>query len=540
MNQTLVVDYTSNPGTLDLVETVEVAAYGIFQNIQQPLVYYNNSQLTIVPVLATNYSIGSDGTEMTFTTRQGITFSNGDPFNAYCVWYTYYRAALMNGPGTYEYSVGLDLSGVTADQLNQFNSSLNIPPASLLPVITNSSHAVWVPNPNEIHFRLVAPYPDLLGIMTNAVVVDPRANSLHGGVVVNQPNSWANLNPIGTGPFVLKSWIQGSSVTLEANPTYWGGPGHGVFPKPSLSTVVIRFVTSGTTREEDIRTGAAQVVAVDSTRVAAINGTEGVVIPHFGVSNTYYIIPLDVKRYPLNITRVREAVVHAINWDEINRIVYSELLFPSAGAVPYGILGYNSSLKPYSYDPALASSLLAEAGFPNGRGLPTLSFYYATDYSESYQLAQVVQANLAAVGINVVLKGLANSQLVSLNYSTPPDSPDYPMLQWEIYNWFPLPSVYAEPLFSGNPNVGFENYGAYNNTEVTNLLLQARTELNTTRRAQLYMEASNIIYNDYAVYFVGNVKDYFVQQFFVFRDNVHGYYYNSAFAQLDFSTMYLS
>jgi peptide/nickel transport system substrate-binding protein len=525
---------------LDLVETIDVPAYGIFQNIQQPLVYYNNSQLTVVPVLATNYSISSDGMEMTFNTRPGITFSNGDPFNAYCVWYTYYRAALMNGPGTYEYSVGLDLSGVTADQLNQFNSTSNMPPASLLPVITNSSNAIWVPNPNEIHFRLVAPYPDLLGIMTNAVVVDPSAISLHGGVVVNQPNSWANLNPIGTGPFVLTSWIQGSSITLQANPTYWGGPGHGVFPQPKLSKVVIRFVTSGTTREEDIRTGAAQVVAIDSTRISVINGTQGVVLPHFGVSNTYAMIPLDVQQYPLNITQVREAVVHAIDFDEINRIVYSGQLFPTAGSVPYGIVGYNSSLKPYSYDPALASNLLAQAGFPNGTGLPSLSFYYATDYPESYQLAQVVQANLAAVGIHVALKGLANSQLASLDYSTSPSSPDHPALQWLTYTWFPLPSVYAEPLFSGDPNVGFNNFGGYNNTQVTNLLYQARTELDTTRRAQLYMEASNIIYNDYAFYFEGNVKNLFVEQFFAFRDNVHGYYYNSAFAQLDFSTIYLS
>jgi len=538
VNQTLIVDYTSSPGSLDPATDVEIAGYGIIGNIMQSLVYYNNSNSNqIVPVLASNYTISSDGKTITFFLRHGITFSNGDPFNAYCVWFSYYRAAVMGQAGSFFYSVGLNLSGVTADELNELNSSTNTPPASLLPVLTNESNAITVPSPYVVVFHFERPFPDIFGWMTIAKIVDPRAIELHGGVQKGQPNSWANLNPIGTGPFILQTWVQGSYAVLVRNPNYWGGLGGGVFPTPKLSKVVIYFIPSETTREENILSGAADVAVIDTPRIAAINGTPGVVLPNFGVSNTYAWMPLDVQQYPLNITLVREAIVHAINWNQINQQVYHGLLYPSAGVVPYGLIGYNASMKPYSYNPVLAENLLAQAGFPNGTNFPTLLFVYATDYPETYLVAQIVQADLAQVGIHVELKGLTFAQQIALDYSTPASSSSHPSLQWVSITGPPIPSGYADPLFmTGN----YGNLGGYSNPTVDALLLQAESTYNNTLREELYWKASNIVYNSYAYYFLGNIKDFFPAQFFVFRSNVHGYYYQSAFSQLDFSTIYLT
>ncbi|MEM3799536.1 MAG: ABC transporter substrate-binding protein [Thermoprotei archaeon] len=98
-NQTLIVDYTSSPGSLDPATDVEIVGFGIFGNILQPLVYYYNSNSNqIVPVVAQNFMISQNGLIITFYLRHNINFSNGDPFNAYCVWYSYYRAAVMGKP----------------------------------------------------------------------------------------------------------------------------------------------------------------------------------------------------------------------------------------------------------------------------------------------------------------------------------------------------------------------------------------------------------------------------------------------------------
>jgi peptide/nickel transport system substrate-binding protein len=537
-NQTLVVDYTSSPGSLDPASDVEIAGFGIMGNIMQSLVYYNNSDSsTIVPVLAQNYSIGSDGRTITFTLRQGITFSNGDPFNAYCVWYSYYRAAVMRQSGAFFYGVELNLSGVTAAELNELNSSTNTPPQSLMPVLGNTTNAIAVLGPYKVQIRTNSPFPDIFGWMVYSKIVDPRAIEMHGGVVAGQSNSWANLNPIGTGPFILQTWVQGSYAILVRNPNYWGGPGQGVFPTPKLSKVVIYFVPSETTREENILSGSADVAAIDTPRISAVNRSQGVVLPDFGISNTYAWMPIDGRQYPLNITQVREAVVHAINWTQIDQQVYHGLLYPSAGVVPYGLVGFNASMHPYAYQPVLAENLLSQAGFPNGTGMPTLTFYYATDYPETYLVAQVVQADLAGIGIQVQLKGLTFSQILGLDSSTPDSSPQHPSLQWVSITGSPIPSGYADPLFMTN---NYGNLDNYSNPVVDQLLTEAQGTFNNTLRAELYNQASQIVYNSYFYYFIGNIRDFFPAQFFVFRSNVHGYYYQSAFSQLDFSTIYLT
>ncbi|MEM3795061.1 MAG: hypothetical protein QW429_04225, partial [Thermoprotei archaeon] len=167
----------------------------------------------------------------------------------------------------------------------------------------------------------------------------------------------------------------------------------------------------------------------------------------------------------------------------------------------------------------------------------TLLFVYATDYPETYLVAQIVQVDLAQIGVHVQLKGLTFAQQIALDYSTPPNSPNHPSLQWVSITGSPIPSGYADPLFmTGN----YGNVGGYSNPAVDTLLSQAEQTYNNTLREELYWKASNIVYSSYAYYWLGNIEDFFPAQFFVFRSNVHGYYYQSAFSQLDFSTIYLT
>jgi ABC-type transport system substrate-binding protein len=287
----------------------------------------------------------------------------------------------MEQAASFFYTYYLNMTGVTADDLNQLNSPTNTPPDSLIPVITDPSHAITVPDPYTVQFHLGGPFPDLTAWLSRSVIVDPRAVELHGGVQAGQPNSWVALNPIGTGPFMLESFVQGSSAVLVPNPNYWGGPGHGVFPKPKLSKVVIRFVPAETTRELDITSGSMQVAAIDMDRLPSVTGSPGLVLPDIGVSLTWSYLLLNPHLPPMDNILVREAIVHAINGEQINQTVYHGLLHPSLGVVPYPLLGHVTDLTQYSYDPDLSKSLLAQAGYPDGRGLPPITFVYATDYS---------------------------------------------------------------------------------------------------------------------------------------------------------------
>ncbi len=194
------------------------------QNIYQGLLSYKPNSSEIVPMLAESYNVSADGLTYNFELRQNITFSNGDAFNAYVMWYSFYRAAIMAQPASYLITVALDTSSVTATMLNQFNTTDNIPPQSLLQIMSNSTNAITVTGPFSIQFHLMAPFAAFLGTMTQPqdFAVDPRIVSEHGGVVAGSTNAWMALNAMSTGPFNVIQYQPNSILVLGRNPTYWG------------------------------------------------------------------------------------------------------------------------------------------------------------------------------------------------------------------------------------------------------------------------------------------------------------------------------
>lgn len=545
--QVLDVDYAGLPDTLDPQVSVVKSSQAVYQNIYQSLVYFanNTDYQHMVPVLAERYSFSQDGLTVTFNIRKGITFSNGDPLNAYCIWFSWYRGYVIKQAAGFWYVYYLRTYGhmegeVTAADLNQLNSPDNMPPQSLIPVITNASHSITVTDPYTVQFHLKGAFPDLLVWITRGQVIDPRAVELHGGVAAGSPNSWVTLNPIGTGPFMLDSWVQGSSAVLVPNPNYWGGPGRGVFPKPKLSKVIIHYVQSETARELDITTGKVQIAAIDIARFAALNGTAGVVLPNIGVTPTWAYLLFNKHLPPLDNILVRQAIVHAINNDEVNKTVYNGLLYgPSVGVTPYLMLGYSADLKQYTYDPDLSKLLLAQAGYPNGKGLPPITYVYPTDVSEGFILAQVIQKDLAAVGITVQLKGMTFGQQLALDFSTPLNSTAAIGIQYTTATPVPSSAAYAGFNFMSRRVGGSGNFVDCGDEVIDALIDQAGSTYDNSLRVRLYQEASRAAYNSYCFYWLGNLKNVFVGLFF-FSTKVRGYYYNSAFSMLDFSTIYLS
>lgn len=381
---------------------------------------YNSGVIQYLPGLADSWTVSPNATTYTFNLRSGINFSNGDPFNAYEVWTQMYLLYYLSGNSSswlVSYAV-FNMSPVvfgpaTIAILNQ--SSLANPSQSALNIMENTSWPIYVTGPNQIVFQLAAPFQYFLGLLlvTAGIIFDSQYVFDHGGPGNSTSiNVYFNTNPIpGTGPYEISHIAEDSYVVYTQNPTYWGNsltpaqiqadpfldPGHA-------KNVVIYYKSDDVARYTDISTGKAQIAIIESEDWNSI------------ISNptmySYYHVPkysalealfsLDTNLYPTNITDVRLAIVHAINYtDLINKAFLGqgqELVPPE-----YPIYGqyYNlGNLTPYQYNTTLAKQYLASA---NLTGTPTITYYSSSTTIWQGIAGQVIQSDLAQIGITVNL-----------------------------------------------------------------------------------------------------------------------------------------
>jgi peptide/nickel transport system substrate-binding protein len=499
---TLVVDKANELQSIDPGFDYEYAGWEIIANLYEPLITYDKADPSkFVGVLATSWTASPDGLVYTFKLREGVKFSNGDPFDASAVKYSFDRVLKMNQPPSWILSQSLTLDSVK------------------------------VIDPYTVEMHLTRAYSAFLATLTTMVasIVNPNVVEAHGGAVANSTNPWMDSNAAGTAPFVLQEWIKGDHLTLARNPNYWGTP-------PKLEKVIMYYKTSVQTRLVDLKSGFAQIAVVDINHVSDVQGIQGIQIQSFGLAEHIDFIYFNVKIFPFNNTLLRRAVVHAINYDAITSGINKNLTVRYVGPFADGLEGYDKSFAPYTYDPVLAKQLLAQAGYPDGKGLPTISYmYYSRDASVAL-IAQEIQQDLSAIGINVNLLGVSFATYIDKALSGPKGVSEMGWTEW--YADYLSPDDFVIPFANPDfPPVGW-NPAYYSNPRVTQLYTDAPYNTDPAQRAQMYREITQIMYDDAPYAWLGQFTSYFV-----FRSNVHGIYNNVVLApgnSLDYSTIYLT
>lgn len=472
----------------------------IIANTELPLVTFGlNSNGTsvnyndIIPVLATNWTESANGLNYNFNLRNDVYYSNGDPFNAYVVWYNLYRGMLMNvGIAAGFDEIDLNDSGVTVNELNEFNNSQNLPPSNLTSVIDNQSNAVTAPNATTVEFHLQNVYPGFISLMTGIPnqFVDPHVVEMNGGVVANQSNSWMSVNgtTVGDGPYITSSVAPNQYVILEANPHYWAQNVTGdYYIKPaSINQIVINYKQDELTRTEDLETNKVQAAVVYFNDVNLTEAADhDLFVPQVGPSGVIEFIQFDEYLAPMNNTYLRQALVAAVNVSEIISAVYQNNVVPFVGPEPYGYPDYNYSITPSSYNVTLAKELLTKAGYPGGQGLPPLTFDYTGAYVED--IATVLQADYSAIGVNLQPKDLSSNTWISLLFASGNSSgssePD--LMYGNLVNW-PDFAGYNMLVTASGPNID----AFPTNQTISNVALESNAQNNATLRAQEISQAT--------------------------------------------------
>jgi peptide/nickel transport system substrate-binding protein len=312
----------------------------------------------IVPSLSDHWTISADGKTYTFHLRPGIKFSNGQPVTAEDVAWT----------------------------LNRFgNPKIN----AIMAAVAGGYGNATVVNSSTVRVQLTKPAAAFLyDISIWPAFVLPK------NLVQKEGKAFYN-HPVGTGPFMVQSFVKGSHITLVRNPHYWE-PG-----KPYLNSVRYNFVSDSNTRILALRAGNAQEMdVVPFSQVKSLSSDKSVGVQTAKVP-LFLGLWLNHLRAPLADLNVRKAMQYAID-----RTLINQQIFDGQGRIPNSVLmGFAldapaSVVKPYAYDVAKAKALMAQSKYPHGFST-TLLYPAGTDFYR--QLALALQQEFGAIGINIKL-----------------------------------------------------------------------------------------------------------------------------------------
>lgn len=435
----LVITVSTEPSTLDAQAVIDrnsrVASGNIFESLLD-----RDRDATIVPWLAESYQAINEAT-WRFKLRKGVSFHNGEPFNAAAAEFSVNRIVSKD----YKTQRTSYLDGIKgARAVDEYT----------LDVLTDGPNA-------------------LLPIqMTQLVMVPPRAAA---------EKSFGE-KPVGSGPYRFVAWNRGRDIVLTRNEDYWGS-------KPSVKDVRVRIVPDKQTELAALQTGEVDLV-LDLLPEQAALAPKVISIP----ATEFSYIAFNTYKKELSDPRVRTAMNLAVDKKTLAEKIYLGHARPNdAQHLSRGMIGYNERLRPFPYDPQKARELLREAGYPGGFEV-TLHAPIGR-YLKGEETVEYVAAQLGEVGIKTKVQLHEWNQYRDLGRikGTQPNAFDL-KYGWNSNEWFDGSRIEAHVTCKGSSS-------KICNPRVDELLKQAGGEFDPQKRARFYQEMWAELYKDpYSIY----------------------------------------
>lgn len=365
----LTIASPQDPGSWDPIDTFLVNWASVATNIFDGLTY-RGPDLELVPGLATEWEELDDGTRIRFTLREGVTFHNGEPFNAEAVKFTFDR--LLGDEG----AQGPQRSNYTAIE------------------------SVEVINGTTVDFHLSEPDPVLLTKLAGygAMIVPPEYLAEHG-------DDHFNTHPVGTGPFKVVGYNPREDVQLEAFAEHWGGA-------PKLDEVTYRFIAEPSTAVAELQAGRVDIVippTIPIGMIETINNHDGASIVSVP-SPTVEALRFNTQSGITADERVRKAMIMAVDRQAIIDSILAgegEMIASFQSAQSFG---NDPDMEPLPYDPQQARKLLDEAGVEQGA---TVQIDVRGNDATFGEVAQVVASYLQGVGITASIQPYETNVLLN-------------------------------------------------------------------------------------------------------------------------------
>lgn len=418
----------------------------VWDNVTEGLTRFKPGTVEIEPALAESWDTSDDGLQYIFKIRSGVTFHDGTPLDAKAVESNFLRQLDEDNPLFQETMV---YRGIVFADVESVEAT-----GDLELTVTQSRPTILLPG-NLAVFA--------------AGIVSPTALAEEGAEF--------GQSPVGTGPFKFESWTKDVELVLVANDDYWGG-------RPALDRIVWRTVAEDTVRLSELQTGAIdvanQIDFKDAGKIESDANLQLITGPFLNVQ----FLAFNQAIPPFDNRSLRLAVQHAINKESVAEVVASGHYTIGAGPIAPTLIGYDPSLaEKYSYDPEAAKALIAESG------LSDITFELANRANSFWPLlGQLIQADLAAVGITANLQSLEDAEFFDLLNSGE--------VQAFINDWTWDNGDPDNVMYSLYVHERAVNRLGYKNEEVNELVLQAQEIADPDARAGLYAEAQVLILDD--------------------------------------------
>jgi len=510
-----------NIRSLDPVGVNDVVSHHVSHQIYDGLIDLDTN-LQIVPMLATRWEISPDGLTYTFYLRNNVTFHDnacfpggkGRKFVAGDVVYSFTRVL---DPRTG--SLGFDFYKNYVEGAKEYNEEISKATSEKREPKLMEVSGYKALNDTTFQIKLKKSFAPFIYYMCQgfAYVVPKEAVEKYGKDYFQ--------NPVGTGPFVFQNWTPDLEINLKRNPNYWDKDVHGN-QIPYLEGIKFRFIKDLSQQLLEFKNGNLyESYRIPNELFKTIVNEDKTLTPEYSQFTVQRKTALSTQYYGFLVTskvfsdvKVRQAFNYAIDREKILKYVLNGSANDPAiyGMVPPVMPNYNAKqVKGYSFDLVKAKQLMSDAGFPGGKGFPEVTLNINEGGGRNTQIAEAIQDMLREIGVTVKLQLLQFAQHLD---NIDAGRSDFYRLGWNAD--YPDPETFLN-LFYGknvpsNPkDVSPINSFRYVNPEYDALFEKAIATVDIAERNKLYEQAEQLAVNDAVCLFIYYDEDWRLVQSFV-------------------------